>query len=250
MKQLYLALLLTATTLSASAAERVLLPLPVGRTTPGGYGSIWKGELTVYNGGTTTATVRTSNSLCNLATCPVGVFKVPPGGTRDIVSGTSILSVEPAIASLAFNGRIFDESRSFHDWGTEFPVVSERSFRSRVILLNVPTSDDFRAMLRIFDSVGGTYTPVTIRYVDPLSGQILKQEETILEPLEPNFLTEFEFGRAEVPLDLPTGGEGLQRYHLDISTVDPGARLWGFVSITHNETQRVTLVTPQPSCAD
>jgi hypothetical protein len=36
------------------------------------------------------------------------------------------------------------------------------------------------------------------------------------------------------------------RVRLEI-TGDAALRLWGFVSVTHNETQRVTLIAPQPS---
>jgi hypothetical protein len=45
--------------------------------------------------------------------------------------------------------------------------------------------------------------------------------------------------------DLPTGFGGLSRVGIQIDSLDPNVPVWGFLTVTNNETQHVTVISPE-----
>lgn len=233
--------------LSATAQNRILVPLAVGLSgEPGGYGSIWKSELHAFNRGTGPVTVLTSASLCILGSCPTGRFVIPPGESREIGSSepTMLLVSDGVAGDLSLNARVFDESRNRVDWGTELPLVSTESVNHEFALLNVPVRSGFRLLLRLYESSGGGDVEVLIRTRNAATGLIIKQTTVTLEG---RFYEDpFDFAHTQLSLDDALGAEGEGFVHIEVVALQPSRQIWGFVSVTHNETQHVTLVTPQP----
>lgn len=237
---------LLLSSVSLFAQDRPFVPLAVGGPgLEGGYGSIWRSELHAFNRGTSTITVRTSSSLC-MITCPVSRFTVPPGGSVEILSGdpTMLLISGGTAGDLSFNARVFDESRSRSDWGTEIPIVDSADFKPGFALLNVPVRAGFRLLLRLYGTEGDDDTQVMIRVRDAVSAAVVSELTSDLQAMMSN--TFYDFSQTQVSLDevLGAGVEG--RVHLEIAPVVPSRRIWGFVTVTHNETQHVTLISPQP----
>jgi hypothetical protein len=127
-------------------------------------------------------------------------------------------------SSLAAGLRVGDASRATATHGTEIPVVRESDFTTgKIVLLDAPFDArlPFRVRLRIY-SLAKTSGPVTIEGV----GQVA------LTPA-PDFFTP---SYAEVT-DLPPG----QR----IVILPSGVPLWAFATVTNNDTQQITTITPQ-----
>jgi hypothetical protein len=240
-------LLLLLSPLSLFAQERLFVPLAVGGPgLEGGYGSIWKSELHAFNRGTSTITVRTSASLCMLGSCPTSRFTVPPGGSVEIFSGepTILRVIGGTAGDLSFNARVFDDSRNRVDWGTEIPVIDLAGASPGFALLNVPVRAGFRVLLRLYEAEGGSDTEVTIRMRDAVTNAIVSETTANLQARL--YGPVYDFGSTQVSLDEPLGAGVEGRVHLEIAPVVPSRRIWGFVSVTHNETQHVTLISPQP----
>jgi hypothetical protein len=240
---------LAALCATALLAERVLLPVSVSPWgVPGAHGSEWKGELWIYNQNQAEALVRTHWSAC-MITCPPGSFTIPPGRAVTVPhDGPGILQIYPGggapFSGLALNARIYDASRQSEDWGTEIPIVTESEFLTRNWLVNIPNEAGFRKTLRIYEWDATEATDVNVRLVDQQTGAVLADRRHQLRPMftHTNF---FRFGYLEGDFNqlLPESAQS-SRVAIEISSPG-GGRLWAMVSVTHNETQRVTLVTPQ-----
>jgi hypothetical protein len=144
-----------------------------------------------------------------------------------------------AAPNVHFDILVRDLSQQSKAFGTEIPVVREKDFFDHTLeLLNVPTDSLFRVTLRVYD-LG---TPASIK-VD-----ILPMDAS--DPVVSTFV--FPVGRnpeyAQI-LDLlgsfpQLAGKGPLR--ISIEPPAPGAAtLWAFASVTNNETQHVTTISPQ-----
>lgn len=230
--------------------KRYLLPIPIGAPSPGAHGSVWKGELTAYNAGGRAVRIETSNSLC-ITLCPAGRWNVAAGETVSIFSDspTMLLVSSNGFADspvVPMNARIFDISRMSSDRGTEIPIVAEEDFRSGTLrLISVPSEPGFRNTLRIYDWDGGEPTLVTVRVLNQRTGVEIGVRQVVLErQIKGGF---FGFGYAQLDLaEVVPAAAAPDTLRLEIDGAGVSLRLWGFVSVTHNETQRVTLITPQP----
>jgi hypothetical protein len=141
--------------------------------------------------------------------------------------------------------RLHEVSRSTTDAGTEIPIVRESELLTTSAHLHgVPRDANFRVLLRIYELV-----------VDDARFHVSVSEETAGVDTAPP-LSEFELratapetgtfrthpAYAESALTSPAASTTLR---IDIDPLTPGSHYWTFVSITNNDTQRVTLVTPQ-----
>jgi hypothetical protein len=152
-------------------------------------------------------------------------------------------------SQLTFNLRIRDLSRALSSWGTEIPVIRDTSaLTGPANLLAIPTDDQFRATLRAYDlfpSPAGDPL-VRLRVYSMTDDSLLGETDLALHsgspteyPLRPNYglVTNLlqQFPAAT--------GKGLVR--IEVQPLTPGLRYWAFVSVTNNDTQHVTTVTPQ-----
>ena len=144
--------------------------------------------------------------------------------------------------SLAASLRVWEVTKQGQNHGVEIPVVRRQDFdEESIALVSVPTDPKFRLTLRIYGLNQGQqrvnisfagrtvqvpmywgnspFTPSYTDYTDfsPLPGQTLPELLNVL-------------------VEVPRGPGG---------AVIPGTPIWAFITVTNNETQAITTVTPQ-----
>lgn len=129
------------------------------------------------------------------------------------------------------NLRAFDTSRNAETYGTQIPVVDVAAFRTRFFALtDVPLDPRFRKTLRLY-AAGPTTATVIVRGTPHAVHQVtLTGGGRRFEPAYAQF-TDFPVGSGTTTV-----------------VVDPvfgGLPVWGFISVTNNETQQITIVTPR-----
>jgi hypothetical protein len=138
---------------------------------------------------------------------------------------------------LAANVRVADVSQGELDHGVEIPVVRASELTlSRILLLGVPNDARFRKTLRIY-GIGRDASMVNVQL-----GHELRQVRltTTGDPYIPAY--------AEIS-DFPAPEAGETTITVSVQATSPGPLLepqpvWAFVSVTNNETQRITTITP------
>lgn len=226
----------------------VLVPVSV-ESLPGSRA--WSSQLWVYNGNDVEVTLQPAFCFglggmfpCGrdpMTVAPKSSRRLPPLGNPPWSIGGYVYVPRHLEANVTF--QLLVSPSSDGDAGVSVPVLRAPELRERLAILNVPTDGPSRVLLRVY--VRGN-ADLTVNVHDLESGALLASQ-----PLE---------------LYLPTDGSGPPRsaYMLSASHVFevPEVRaakrvrveivagwfptlLWGMVSVTHNETQRVTLFWPQ-----
>lgn len=236
--------------------ERVLIPIVVSRGLPGAFGSLWTSELWVRNAGDQTAWITEGPPVCNIG-CdedhhvlfPRTTVSLPPGG-RALDHPGYLVHVQRG-RDIAFNLRVRDLSRADGSWGTELPVVRESELlRGDTELINIPNEDGFRVLLRVYDPSALPARSVRVR-VYPVRGDSLLGERWLaLDDVKLPFpVPDFPYhpGYAEVYLSETSfpGIAGHERLRIELRPEPGDFGYWAFATVTHNETQHVTTITPQ-----
>jgi len=234
--------------------EQVLIPI-TSTDIPGLNGSRWITETWLENTSTEPADIQ-GPYVSPIGTPPIPIsLHFSPGYSMNLpqpqnLTGKSSEGVLVGVPrwlgrKAAFNSRVHDNSRQAQNWGTEIPVVRENEFADAVTLINVPGDARFRLLLRIYARTSAA--DVHIR------ADVLSALTVILDP--PAFGPLFD---RVIHIDAPTGSFGVPGYaqvtigtygvpmQISVTSTSGAANnLWAFVSITNNETQDVTLVTPR-----
>ncbi|HUP63858.1 MAG TPA: hypothetical protein VM557_01070 [Thermoanaerobaculia bacterium] len=233
--------------------ERILVPVAFQGEVAGAHGSIWRMELTGYND----AGVHVKVALHG--TCAILCPPPPAGGKSSFTLGMPspgfgfgdadgiFYYVErPHNREVHFSLRTRDLSRQASTWGTEIPVVREHDIpEGPVHLVDVPLLDGFRLTLRIYDlgpELNRT-SEVVVRAFDRATDQLLFQSAVPISMRG--------FPSTGLPTQVRLDDFGAQfggfrgRARIEVHPAGNATRIWAFISITHNETQHVTLVTPQ-----
>jgi hypothetical protein len=247
------------TYVSPQQYETILLPSFTDREIPGAFGSRWRVEHGVYNGND--VELEAPVDFMNLEIhcqilCPgnptIPALRVAPIPSMEPYTRSPnwLLHVrKPLDTALRFSLRVRDLSRADETWGTELPVVHERDFAQRVQLFDVPLQARFRQNLRIYALPQGTTccTDVTVRFY-AIDTNALLHETTAKLILPPAAQGSPEFPAQPETAELSSFGNiaalaGHDRVRVE---VDGGSRLiWAYVSVTNNDTQDVTVVSPQ-----
>lgn len=263
MKRPLLILCLVLTAVSAAALppgeySRVLLPLYLDQPLPGALGSSWTTEFAVHN-----PTNREWHlEYCRFESCfldsrsdenltsgetqtalPERLLRPEPG--RGIVMWFKPVGSDPVAPTdaLSVQLRAKDLSRQERSAGTEIPVVREAAFRtSTVRLLSVPVDGRFRAMLRIYD-VDLDQASFAVRIFDETTGARVS-ETVVVATLSRPQSARFRFDPAYAQV-AELSGAGAQRIRVEVEPLTSGSKFWAFISITNNESQEFTVVTPQ-----
>lgn len=233
--------------------EKVLFPLVIAPTdpVPGAFGSLWTTDVAVHN---------KSQEGVPIGGLYICVFKcstrvVPPGVTfammpQAIATG-SFLFIERGKADvLDFALRARDLSRGDESWGTAIPVVRERDFTTGVVnLLDIPTDPRYRLTLRIYSLAPAPHEPVVVRVYElgtvVLSGSYYQRDQlvgeiTVLLTAAPvrDYLSDYA-----IVSDIPRPATG-RAVRLEIDAPGADVRIWAFVTLTNNDTQAVTVISP------
>lgn len=232
--------------------ERVLFPVNfAGR---GAHGSEWSSEIVVRNEG---PVVVPSEPVFwadpDIPVIPILDY-IAPGGRghfpQRISDGGAFLHVARGLErDLAYSLHAVDRSRSESDRGSEIPVVREEDTSNEVHILDVPMDARYRATLRVydFDMRNGLVVEVLARTADRQRRQmqLLTLTGVPVCPAPPCLPDRPAFAIYTVPF-IP----GTQFVDLTLRAQTNEARIWGFVSVTNNDTQHVTVYTPQHSTQD
>ena len=230
-----------------TAFERVLLPILAGPTI-GANGSLFITSLRVANPSSTQGIdVFGLERYCPLSGCiPIDLFGTPyhiqpgvsldPGEFEYRGRPGAFLYLPKSGPEPAMNLRVYDDSRGAFNFGTEIPVVHEREFTTTPIeLLGVPLDPRFRHRLRIYATAR---TSVMVSWSD-IATQVM---------VEPG---ENEFYPAYAELGDLAAGEGTIDVRVTPSSITPpmpglsAPGVWAFISVTNNDTQLITTITPQ-----
>lgn len=252
----------TYTTSQEASYERILLPIHLNAPVPGANGSRWRTDFWLRNNGGARLTL--APWPCpDGGVCP-GIFPLTqvlsPGETiHNLPPFASIGSTNPsrvlfasrdAVADMTANLRIYDESRSQIDAGAEIPVVRERDLLTGTTQLHaVPLNGAYRLNLRIYD-LALTEARFRVRVYEEFAGTttalpIQELELTATTPQRGEFRFEAayaDYGTLTFLLNSPVIRPPLLR--VQIEPLTEGSRYWAFISVTNNDTQRVTLITP------
>jgi hypothetical protein len=211
--------------------ERVLIPVIING--PGAFGSQWKTDLTLYNA---------SNDAI-----PGSLTGVQPRSLVT-VSGTNapsglVLPLPRRAAKKVTIGLLArDLSKQAEALGTELPVVREAGLQDGGLsLLNAPADARFRVALRLFGIDDVRQVIIRIRPMDNTSNDLLVQEIRLAPTSESAGLATFGYIGDLLTQFPQIAGHG--PLHVEIDASD--ARVWGFISVTNNETQQVTVISPQ-----
>jgi hypothetical protein len=245
--------------------EKILLPIAGTGATPGAYGSLWMNDFWIFNDATTPAVFAdTTNCQLGPSLC-IEAWGVPANAqsSGDFLAlnqdppGLLLYVAKRSSAAATFNLRVQDVSRQAETWGTELPVVRESEFRSgRIELLNIPLDDRFRQTLRIYDPDAHEHARFRIALYDTTA--VAQGLERSPGTLVAEMIVEAQTGKTYRPgfprvpsvaqlanfRDLLPNLPSSARLRIEIEPVTSGMRFWAFVSVTNNETQHVTLVTP------
>lgn len=236
--------------------EVVLLPILTRGERSGAHGSVWVTDFTVYNGLPSEISGSEIWPLVDCVSIPCFDTFIPPHTAEKPPSPRTspgelpgvILKLRRDVADqIALALRVRDISREALTAGTEIPVIREKDLSRSVVLLDIPLDGRFRQHLRIYDPLPHEHcVDVSIRYFDMESSLTLRTEERTLMRRD----CRQELGNTvpnAVELDdlasRATGSGG--SIGVEISAKRDTDRIWAFVSVTNNETQHVTLVTPQ-----
>lgn len=225
---------------SAEAFDRVLIP--VIYEGPGLNGSRWTTDVWLMNGNTydfpflggpVPELVREQSARVSVL-APNGYVLYPARNATD---------------DLSINVLVRDLSRQSKSLGTEIPAVRERDLESRrVLLLNVPSDPKFRLTLRVYSlDPLPAFNRMNYWLYDLLTGeQRAFGTVDLVPPADEHTPWSATIGdlAAKHPEILNQGP-----LRLSISPVRSdvgGARFWAFLTVTNNETQEVTAITPNP----
>lgn len=238
--------------------QKMLLPV-VATERSGAHGSVWRHELSISNPTDEAIIVGGIDPHCGIAPCAFPV--IPPGSTIfPLLVGpygsvpAVFLNVESSRSrDLAVQLRIRDLSRHHWSWGTEVPTVLEdEAFTSAFNLLDVPLGQRFRVLLRVYEFMASGSADVLLRFYDldpelrvprSATSDVLLYETTIRTVAMPMRESDAP-GYAELLLDAVPELAGEHRLRISIEPVDPQRGFWAMASVTNNETQHVTLITP------
>ncbi|HEX8411053.1 MAG TPA: IPT/TIG domain-containing protein [Thermoanaerobaculia bacterium] len=235
-----------------------LVPI-TGEVISGANGSQWTGEFTLFNASPNTAVV-------------LGPFN-PPGHLSPVISmytdlgprrteestlfgsgggaGAFIHVPNPLAHAVKKSLRVRDLSKNASSWGTEVPVVSVQETSHFVTLIDIPTDPKYRATLRVYHWAGGNQASGVSIYA-PNREEPIARYELEARSLGAGFEGEPPLYPAYAQVDLltpairaagPTIRVEIDNFSWRFSPPPP--QIWAFVSVTNNETQQVTVITPE-----
>lgn len=264
MQVVVLTVVAASTAFAQESYTRFLLPFYTFDRA-GAHGSVWEVRTWIHNGGTEPVNV-VPPPVCGFAVpCSGGLVLAPnlaPLPVRpfeNVATGFFLRAESEHAADVVFSSRVRDLSVEADSAGTELPVVREDRFSSGPLaLINVPLeAPRFRAMLRVY-ALPEVLAPreVELRcyrlpsFIDvPVEEKILLHTQRLLlgTPAGAAQSPEHYAAYAEVASIASIPQLAFEdAVWIEVEPVTPGLRIWGFVSVTNNETQQVTLVTPSP----
>lgn len=252
-----------ATTVSAENPddfETILLPISFApwHTVEGAFGTLWRMELWFHNG--SDRDVLTFQPLTDGFCVPVPCSILAPAGKRGIYfndlnnegGNGAFLHVSNGIRDrISFSARLLETSRMAQPTGVALPIVRESEFLAGPSdLLGIPSGPGIRSALRVYDPVLQRGSAVIVDVIDE-QGNVIATKVLYPgnHPAVPVVREDRFYNRPGVDAIMDLAAEfpilaTHDRFHLRLRPLQEGVRYWAFVSVTHNDTQHVLLITP------
>ncbi|HEX9982318.1 MAG TPA: IPT/TIG domain-containing protein [Thermoanaerobaculia bacterium] len=239
--------------------ETVLLPVYTDGIVNGADGSKWATEFWLRNNGATQAQVapwvcpadqvcpasvplwRTVEAQETLHNLPV-FFRVPTAN----VSRLLYVTADDA-SQISYSLRVADTSRQNLNAGTSLPVVRESQFLTKTAYLtDVPLDPAFRINLRVYEMAkAGAQFSVRVyplqEGVDPalpIATYTVTPETTETGPFPS------QAAYASLNVELARSATTPLSLRIEVQPLTAGSRFWTFATVTNNQTQLITTVTP------
>ncbi len=238
--------------------EQVLLPLYFDGVLHGAHGSEWTTSLWIRNSGSEAVQLAPwacpGGQVC-VETFPL-TYTLPPSRSLqrlaplDVADGnpSRLLYVSQAGSDdVSFSLRFADRSRGLVDAGIDLPVIREReALYSTAQLFSVPMGPTYRALLRLYEigDVSSRFR-ITIYPQSELEVQPIHSEELTATVQDGPFPAKAGYAQFDITGLLRLEKVWPESVRIEITPLTEGSRYWSFVSLTNNDTQFVTLVTPQ-----
>lgn len=255
----------TFTATGENGYEMLLLPVYLDKPVAGANGSMWKTDLWIRNSGATGLTL--APWVCPENTACPAIFPLTrtlnageslhnlPVRTQATANPARLLYISRDASFPAIQLRVFDSSRAAANAGTELPVVHEDDFLSApVSLLTVPLDARFRSTLRIYEvRSNADGTPASSDFRVRIYSQVEGRDATLLADKTitatstqgGQFRDEPGFGQIANLTEGIFAIENAAPLRVDIEPLTQGSRYWPMISITNNDTQLITTITPQ-----
>lgn len=243
---------------SAADYDRYLLPITTGRV-EGANGSLWTTDWWVRNSTNNGYALIFDYCPPNVSPCPSPLLPpnetsrptvVPRGDGND---GAFIYVPKPMRPSMTL--RVRDLSQNAQSFGTELPVVRASDYRGTMEFLEVPTDPKYRATLRIYGPGPEPHSVIVAVFAEP-SGELVERYDVELSGIVHAVPVEFPLHPAYAQLDPLTpavraSGESVRIVvgsYAWWSLVSPPPEwpAYAFMTVTNNDTQQVTTITPKP----
>ena len=237
--------------------DAVIVPL-TSSNVPGAHGSVWASELRIFNASHIPLRLPgPEETIQELPFDPAVV--VDRHETKHVflrqrqagVDGAFLYVPKPLAYAAKMSLRVRDTSQNAASLGTEVPVVPALHSSGDITLIDIPVAAQYRATLRIY---GFTAAPMTIGVtvypedgITPIDYYNVQLHGIVNVDFDP-----FPAYPAYLALDplTPAVRAAGDRVRMELTNYNqilspPPPPIWAFVSITNNETQQVTTVTPK-----
>ena len=247
MKRLTLLTLILALPLAAAEYEKLMLPVSPS-VVYCGYHSKYDTRLVAFNGAASGIDRFCSDEMCGALPASTGTVVA---GEHVPIPKPSFIYVPKRVAAnmqmsliVESSDTLRPEERSY----TELPVVRESDFREgKIQIVGVRMDDGFRKTLRIYGLDGATPALVRVRVYALRSTTPAYEHDYWLLPQDgansagldaaPTFNMECDLTDYVDNYGAPV--------RVELESLTPGAKIWGFVSVTNNVTQHFYTVVPR-----
>ena len=219
----------------------------------GQHGAEFRTIAKLWNKGSSAVTVFGFDATCDpLGDPPIfphsPVNIAPRGDEQPILTDCSstagrLFFVPKGDTSIVANLRVQEMTRQAENHGVEIPVVRRADFSdTSIALVGVPNDPRFRLTLRVYSLGYGGISTVNVTVL-ARNGEIGSTERVALLP-GPSRLP-FEPSYAAFTGFLPASVYGEGDLTVLIENETPNSPpIWAFITVTNNETQHLTTVTP------
>jgi hypothetical protein len=228
-----------------SEYQRILIPIYV-ENQPGAYGSLWSSRLSMMLSTPDLIEIGPLRPLCEAPCLPPPIPLNHPFAPQLFVApgspGTIIYVQEDAADQVTFALRLEEAARTSAA-GEYLPVVREAElFTQPFRIIGIHHQEGFRATLRLY-TLGGPSTTVRVSLVR--SGTRTERHVPVLAQTVDIDGFDIAPGYFEARLEEIAGEDLVEGpYWLEIEPLSDDA-LWGFVSITNNHTNELSIVLPE-----
>ncbi|MCM2314369.1 MAG: hypothetical protein NDJ92_04340 [Thermoanaerobaculia bacterium] len=231
---------------AASAAERrVLIPIVVSNVS-GAFGTVWSSRTWAHNDSPELAAAQFPRD------CPIGCAPgdlITPYSTSFLDFPANVDATRPGrivigSESLRFTTQLIEKSGS--SLSMNLPVIPELSFARRMMFVRIAAGDEARRLLRVY-SMNPSGGPITIhvyrvQLLDPmLPHELVSATTRMLSPSTSEFEPSYLQLSGE---ELFAGTQPGDFVNVEVSAVDDGTLIWGFITATDNTNQHVNLILP------